>query len=108
VTGEVIEGMIGMQIKENWTDLVGDVEAVRPSRRKGFVEIHLAVVDARGVEGFENFLGDREGSTVVVLVRTAVLGGPLPQQGNRIRVRVRRGRTPEPVYAHTKHFTIES
>src|SRR5690606_16949198 len=64
-----------MQIRENWTDLEGEVVDVRRSgAREGFVELDIAVRAARSVEGFANFFADRVGTTVTVSIRADAAG----------------------------------
>ena len=96
-----------MQVRENWTDLEGEVVDVRPSAaRGGFVELDIAVRAARSVEGFADFLTPCVGTTVTVKIRADAVGVDDLVKGARVSVRARRGRAPDEIFAHTRSLTV--
>ena len=97
-----------VQIRENWTDLEGEIVDVRPSpRRPGFVDVEVRVDAAAPVESFADFLGDRVGQALVVQFRERCLEGRSLGRGRRLCVRARRGQGTDDVFAHSESFTIE-
>ena len=95
-------------IKENWTELTGTITMLRASEsRPGFLELHLQVEGAAPVPGFADFLSDRVGSTVLINVRKEPLEARKAIPGARVRVRVRRGRHADDLFAHTEHLKID-
>lgn len=97
-----------MQVRENWTELEGEVVDVRPSpTREGFVELDIAVRAARPVEGFANFLADCVDSTVTVKIRADAAGVDKLVKGARVSVRARRGQARPDVFAHTRSLKIQ-
>jgi hypothetical protein len=96
-----------MQIRENWTDLEGEVTDVRRSAtREGFVELDLAVRAAHPVEGYANFLGDCVDATVTVRIRAEAEGVDRLVKGAHVSVRARRGQSAHDVFAHTRSLII--
>jgi hypothetical protein len=98
-----------VSIRENWTDVVGKVQAVRPSARgSGTIEVDVKVESAEPVPGFADFLSDRVGSVLRVAVGATPALAETLTPGAEVRMRIRRGRTPEDLFAHTRHLQIES
>jgi len=88
------------QIRENWTDVRGTVVGVSGStKRPLFAEVSILVDEARPVSGFENFLGNAAGRTVVVNVPADTVRALPMNEGVKIRCRVRRGRGPNDLFA---------
>ena len=97
-----------VSIKENWTELTGRIVALRDSdKRPGFVELHVQVESAAPVPGFADFLSDSVGSTITINVKKEALEARKVIPGARVRLRVRRGRQADDLFAHTEHLEID-
>ena len=96
-------------IKENWTDVAGTVlTAKSTAARPGFVELELAVRDARPVEGYADFLSATAGSKLTVLVREGTVKGGAIVAGQQVQARVRRGADPRVAFSHPDLISVAS
>jgi hypothetical protein len=102
----------GLQIAENWSRIRGTVEGWEPPRRPGAsgtltiaVEQVDDVVPTDGTH-HRNLLVDATGTTVRVTVPASAAAHVRPQKGETAVIEVRRGRSPDRVFAHPKHITL--
>lgn len=96
-----------VQIRENWTDIRGELlDARQSSVRTGFVELEILVTDAAPVPGFVDFLQDRVGTVVIVNVPADAVDLGKLAKGARIAVRVRRGQRPDDLFARAGTLTV--
>lgn len=96
-----------MQIRENWTDIEGTLlDSHTSSRRKGFVDLVISVEDVQPVEDYPNFLADQAGQTIVVSIPESVAENKTLAKGAHVSARVRRGRQPSDLFAHTERLVL--
>ncbi len=87
-----------MQIVENWTDVEGEVEEVKPSDiSEDFVSVRLGVSHAKPVKGFANLVDVPKGQSIAVQVPKQV--AVQLKKGAKIVTRVRRA-TNKNIFAH--------
>jgi len=101
-----------VQIVENWSRIHGRVESWQPPRKAGEPGTLTIVVD--GVDDVaspdgsrhRNLMTDAKGTTVHVMVPASAATHFQPRTGSTATVDVRRGRSPDHVFAHPKHITL--
>ena len=102
-----------MQIAENWSRIHGRVEAWAPPRRTGDAGTLTLVVDrvddvaAPDGSRHRNLLLGASGTTLQVVVPASVAAGVAPRKGSTAVVDVRRGRSPDRVFAHPDRITLK-
>lgn len=103
-----------MQIAENWSRIRGRVEAWDPPRKAGDPGTLTIVVervdDVASPDGsrHRNLLADATGTTVHVMVPASAVKRVQAQKGSTAIVDVRRGKSPDQVFAHPEHITLTS
>jgi hypothetical protein len=101
-----------MQIAENWSRIRGRVEAWQPPRKAGDPGTLTIVVDqvddVTSPDGshHRNLLANATGTTVHVLVPASVAERVDARRGLTAEVEVRRGKSPDRVFAHPDHITL--
>ena len=101
-----------VQIAENWSRIRGRVEAWQPPRKAGDPGTLTIVVervdDVASPDGsrHRNLLADAAGTTVHVMVPASAATRVQPRKGSTAVVDVRRGRSPDRVFAHPEHITL--
>lgn len=101
-----------MQIVENWSRMRGRVEAWHPPRKAGDPGTLTIVVDrvedviSRDGSPHRNLLAEAAGTTVEVVVPGSAAERVAPRKGSRVVVEVRRGTSPERVFAHPERITL--
>lgn len=101
-----------MQIAENWSRIHGRVEAWQPPRKAGDPGTLTIVVervdDVAAPDGsrHRNLLADATGTTVHVMVPASAAARVQPRKGSTAVVDVRRGASPDQVFAHPEHITL--
>ena len=101
-----------MQIAENWSRIRGRVEAWQPPRKAGDPGTLTIVVervdDVASPDGsrHRNLLADATGTTVHVMVPASAATRVQPRKGSTAVVDVRRGKSPDHVFAHPEHITL--
>jgi hypothetical protein len=110
--GDRLRGSAGAsvmaQIRENWTDITGRVIVIKDvPGQPGMSLLTVAVSEAREVQGFANFLAGLPGSEagITMPVESAARAGCAV--GSLVRCRVRRGRNPKDIFAHTDSVSCE-
>jgi hypothetical protein len=98
------------QIVENWARVTGRVEAWEPPTEPdgvGTLRLRVETVSdiprERGA-AYKNLLKGDEGRSLRILVPVAAVPGLTPVAGKRIHVDVRRGRSPDQVFARPEPF----
>ena len=61
----------GVQVVENWADIIGDVLAVEDEQAGDFVPIQVKVLDTKPVPGYPNLFEWAKGQTVSLQVPVA-------------------------------------
>ena len=92
---------------ENWTEIEGEVLAVRAGATDRDVEIDVRVETTRPVVGFESRLDVAAGKILVVRVKATAAAGLSLVPGKHVRARVRRGRDRRVVFAHTREISVD-
>jgi hypothetical protein len=101
-----------MQVKENWSHLVGRVEKWTPPKdADGSGELLIRVervTDVKGDRGkpWPNLLAEAEGSTLRVQVPGSAATGLAVADGDSITVDVRRGREPGVAFANPEKIHV--
>ena len=101
-----------MQVKENWSHVVGRVEKwTPPAGADGPGELMVRVervADVKGEGGkpWPNLLDDAAGSTLRVQVPASAAAGLEVAIGDSITVDVRRGRDPGIVFANVEKIRV--
>ena len=101
-----------MQIAENWSRIRGRVEAWQPPRKDGEPGTLTIAVDrvedvvSRDGSRHRNLLADAQGRTVQVVVPASAAKHVEPTKGSTAVVEVRRGPSPERVFAHPDRITL--
>jgi hypothetical protein len=101
-----------VQIAENWSRIRGRVEAWQPPRKAGDSGTLTIAVD--GVEDVvshdgsrhRNLFADAKGKTVHVIVPASAAQHVDAEKGSTAVVEVRRGQSPERVFAHPERITL--
>ena len=101
-----------MQIAENWSRIRGRVEAWQPPRKAG--DLGTLTIAVEGVDDVaspdgsrhRNLLAHAAGTTVQVMVPASAATRVHPQKGSTAVVDVRRGKSPDRVFAHPEHITL--
>ena len=103
-----------VQIAENWSRIRGRVEAWQPPRKPGdpgrltiSVE-HVDDVASPDGSRHRNLLANATGTTVHVMVPAAAAIHVQPRAGSTAVIDVRRGKSPNQVFAHPEHITLTS
>jgi hypothetical protein len=94
-----------MQIIENWTDLVGEIEGYEEA--PDFVTVRLKVAKAAPVEGYENLLAETPGQTINIKVQPELAKKSQLKAGALLTCRVRRAGSNR-YFAHPEHCSIKS
>ncbi len=95
-------------IRENWTEITGTIRDVTEvPGQPGMVLVTVAVSETKEVAGYADLLSGLTGTIAGIIMpvetaRTARCAG-----GRRMRARVRRGRLPGDIFAHTKSVVCE-
>ena len=96
-----------MPVIENWADIKGKVLDHYPSKAAdGFVTVELKVSDVKDVEGFRNFLHDREGEVIYLNVPEATWRGLSPESGAKVSCRVRVAGQRRNLFAHPERVEV--
>jgi hypothetical protein len=101
-----------MQVKENWSHVVGRVEkwtAPKGPDEPGELIVRVERVgDVKGEGGksWPNMLDEAEGSTLRVRVPGSAAAGLDASEGDAITVDVRRGREPGVVFANPEKIQV--
>jgi hypothetical protein len=101
-----------MQIAENWSRIRGRVEAWQPPRKAGDSGTLTIAVDgvedvaSRDGSHHRNLMTDARGRTVDVIVPASAATHVQARKGSTAVVEVRRGQSPERVFAHPEHITL--
>jgi hypothetical protein len=101
-----------VQIVENWSRIRGRVEAWRPPRRPGESgTLTVAVDDVENVASRDgshhrNLLADAAGQTMQVIVPPGAAKELRARKGAIAVVEVRRGSSPDRVFAHPERITL--
>ena len=101
-----------VQIAENWSRISGRVEAWQPPRKAGdpgtltIVVERVDDVDSPDGSRHRNLLADAAGTTVHVTVPASAATRVEPRKGSTAVLHVRRGRSPDRVFAHPEHITL--
>ena len=102
-----------MQIAENWSRIRGRVEAWEPPHKAGDPgTLTIAVdrvddVDSPDGSRHRNLLADATGKTVRVTVPASAASHMQAQKGSTAVVNVRRGKSPDQVFAHPEHISLK-
>jgi hypothetical protein len=103
-----------MQVKENWSHVVGRVESWTPPKdAEGHGELVVRVERVSDVKGdggkaWPNLLEKAEGTTLRVRVPGSAAAGLEVVEGSTVTVDVRRGREPGVVFANPEKIRIET
>jgi hypothetical protein len=103
-----------MQVRENWSHVVGRVESwTPPSGDADHGELVVRVervkpVAAEGGKSYPNMIEKAEGTTLRVRVPASAAAKLDPKAGATVAVDVRRGRDPNVVFAHPEKVTVGS
>jgi hypothetical protein len=101
-----------VQIAENWSRIRGRVEAWQPPRKPGDPgTLTIAVERVDDVASHDgsrhrNLLGAVTGTRVLGIVPASAAARVAPRKGSIAVVDVRRGRSPDRVFAHPEHITL--
>lgn len=101
-----------MRIIENWSRIRGRVEAWQPPRKAGDPgTLTLAVErvdDVASPDGsrHRNLMADAAGTTVQVIVPASAATRLQPRKGATAVVDVRRGKSPDRVFAYPGHISV--
>ena len=101
-----------VQIVENWSRIHGRVEAWQPPRKAGEPGTLTLVVervdDVALPNGsrHRNLMCDATGTTVQVMIPASAATGVQPRKGSTAVIDVRRGRSPDRVFAHPDHISL--
>jgi hypothetical protein len=101
-----------VQIAENWSRIRGRVEAWQPPGKAGESGTLTIAVDgvedvvSRDGSNHRNLLADITGTTVQVVVPASAAKHVEPRKGETAVVEVRRGQSPERVFAHPERITL--
>jgi len=101
-----------VQIAENWSRIRGRVTAWKPPRRKGDTgTLTIAVSGVDDVVSHDgtrhrNMLADTAGKTMRVIVPASAATHIQARKGSTAVVDVRRGGSPDRVFAHPDHITV--
>jgi hypothetical protein len=101
-----------VDIAENWSRIRGRVEAWQPPRKAGdpgtltLVVDHVEDVVSRDGSRHRNMLSDVAGRTIEVMVPASAAEQVDPRKGSTAVVEVRRGKSPERVFAHPNGITL--
>jgi hypothetical protein len=101
-----------VQIAENWSRIRGRVEAWQPPRKAGDSGTLTIAVDgvedvaSRDGSHHRNLLADAAGTTVHVIVPASAASHVKARKGSTAVVDVRRGESPERVFAHPERITL--
>jgi hypothetical protein len=101
-----------VQIAENWSRIRGRVTAWQPPRKKG--EPGTLTIAVSGVEDVvshdgsrhRNMLADAAGKTMRVIVPASAATHVQARKGSTAVVEVRRGKSPDRVFAHPDHISV--
>jgi hypothetical protein len=103
---------VTVQIAENWSRLRGRVEAWKPPRKAGEPGTLTIAVDrvedvvSPDGSSHRNLLGDAAGTTLDVIVPASAAEHVDAQKGSTAVVEVRRGTSPERLFAHPERITL--
>jgi hypothetical protein len=109
-----MSGGNAVEIAENWSRIRGRVEAWQPPRKPGDPgTLTIAVErvdDVASPDGsrHRNLLADARGTTVQVMIPASAAAHVEPRKGSIAVVDVRRGKSPDRVFAHPEHITLTS
>jgi hypothetical protein len=101
-----------VQTVENWSRIHGRVEAWQPPRKAGEPGMLTLVVErvenVASPDGscHRNLMADARGTTVQVTVPSRAATSVKPRRGSTAVIDVRRGRSPDRVFAHPEHITL--
>jgi hypothetical protein len=101
-----------VQIAENWSRIHGRVEGWQPPRKPGdpgTLTIAIERVDdvaSPDGSSHRNLMVDAKGTTVRVMVPASAATRVQPQKGSTAVVEVRRGRSPDRLFAHPDHISL--
>jgi hypothetical protein len=101
-----------VQVAENWSRIHGRVEAWQPPQKPGdsgtltIAVDHVDEVVSQDGSRHRNLLGDAAGTTVHVIVPASAAQHVEARQGSTAIVDVRRGTSPERVFAHPERITL--
>jgi hypothetical protein len=101
-----------VQIAENWSRIRGRIEAWQPPRAEG--EPGTLTISVAGVEDVvshdgarhRNLLSEAAGKTVHVIVPASAAKHLTAKKGATAVVDVRRGQSPDRVFAHPDRITV--
>jgi hypothetical protein len=106
--------MVTMQIKENWSHVVGRVESWTPPKDDGghgemVVRVErVSVVTGQGGKAWPNLLEKAEGTTLRIRVPASAAAGIDVVEAATVTVDVRRGRDPGVVFANPDKLRIST
>jgi hypothetical protein len=101
-----------VQVVENWSRIRGRVEAWQPPQKAGepgtltIAVDHVDDVVSHDGSRHRNLLADAAGTTVHVIVPASAAERVEPRKGSTAVVDVRRGTSPERVFAHPERITL--
>jgi hypothetical protein len=101
-----------VQIVENWSRIRGRIKSWRPPRKPGESgTLTIAVDDVENVASRDgshhrNLLADAAGQTVQVIVPPDTARQLRARKGATAVVEVRRGQSPDRVFAHPERITL--
>jgi hypothetical protein len=101
-----------VQIVENWSRIRGRVDAWEPPREAGQPGTLTVAVDrvedVAGPDGslHRNLLADAKGTTIHVIVPASAATRLEPRKGANAVVEVRRGGSPERLFANPERITL--
>jgi hypothetical protein len=101
-----------MQVRENWSHVVGRVESWTPPKGDGdHGELVVRVervkpVASEGGKAFPNLVEKAEGTTMRIRVPASAAAKLDPAAGDAVNVDVRRGRDPAVVFAHPEKIDV--
>jgi hypothetical protein len=101
-----------VQIAENWSRIRGRVAAWQPPQKAGgsgtltIAVDHVEDVESDDGSRHRNLLGDATGTTVHVVVPASAAKHVKAAKGSTAVVDVRRGQSPQRLFAHPERITI--
>jgi hypothetical protein len=101
-----------MQITENWSRISGRVESWSPPSRPdqpGILTVRLDTVEPVRAKGraVPSFLEGAPGRSVKVQVSAAAASTMALETGTEVELDVRRGRTPDRLFAHPERLRVK-
>jgi hypothetical protein len=101
-----------VQTLENWSRIHGRVEAWQPPRKAGEPGMLTLVVarvdDVASSDGsrYPNLMADATGTIIQVTVPARTATTVKPRKGSIAVIDVRRGRSPDRLFAHPDHISL--